>query len=351
MIIYVVSLFMTLIIAYCCGHIRIKVNDYTDKNKNNIIFHTICSGIPLFVISAFRYNVGTDYQGYLRDILWTRLNATFFVEPFFKFLYKGIVKYNLNEQWFFIITSGLIVFTFIYYVFRESPMPILSIFLFWGTTYYFCSMNGIRQFLAIAVLLLSLKYVEERQLVKFLTFIALAACIHLSSVVFIVIYFLGKIKITPRRAYTITAILLLLSNPITQLVLKLVSYTRYGRYIGTVFDNGQGNTYRMAIQIAILIFCSVFYVDNPKFNIYYNLQIITVWIYAFAGKIVLIRRFAWTFGASAIVLISMAVAFVKDKKLKFICELSIVVLFFAYAFLSTIWGIQGCYPYQFIWER
>ena len=367
---YIIALMLSLGLAYSSQHI--KILNFKKKKKESVELFTILQhikfvnfkkgkkepiglftvffvGFPLFFISAFRYNVGTDFQSYLRDIILTRHNVEFFIEPFFKIVYRCIIQFNLNEQWLFIITSICIVFPIVWCSFRESPMPTLSLFLFWSTTYFFCSMNGIRQFVAIAILMISLKYVEERKLIKFLICIALAACVHMTSIVFAIVYLLYNVKISPKKAIVISAVLYVLSNPIAELAIILAEYTRYGRYIGSVFDNGQGNSFRFAIQLSILVFSSVFYKDDPKYSLYYKLQVITVWIYAFAGKIVLIRRLAWTFGTPAIILIPMAVMMIKNKSTRYFCVFAICTMFFIYSFLSTIWGIQGCYPYQFVW--
>ena len=344
--IYYVSLLSTFVLMWLSRNIEIKKKERLDFTVKVLVI-----GFPLFIVSALRYNVGTDYPSYLHSFIVYKQNINDFVEPFYSFLCKAIIKLDLNEQWFFVITSFIVVYGILWFSLRESPLPALSVFLFWGLTYYFCSMNGVRQFTGIAILMLSLKYVEERNLLKFVFCVLLASCCHFSCFIFVLVYFLNNVTISPLKALIATAVIAIISNPITKLLWLLASYTRYGRYWGGVFDNGVGNYYRLAIHIAILLFCSVFYVKDRKFNLYYNLQILTVWVYIYSGKVAMIRRYAWTFGTASIILMAMAVNSIKDKRIRVLSEIAIVSLFFLYCVLSIKDGIQGCYPYQWIGGR
>lgn len=361
MLLYFLALFLTLLL---CRFTESKLlinymqkesyvslcNISMQKNISDFI-RALVFGFPLFIVSALRYNVGTDYQSYLYDIYSTSYNIDIDVEPFFKLLYKIIAVFHINEQWFFVITSFIVVFGICYFVVHESPLPTFSICIFWGLTYYFCSMNGIRQFVGITILMISLIYVRKRKIIPFIICVAIATCCHISCAVFSIVYFIYNIRITRFVGVLLTAFLYLLRSPISSIIVRIASYTKYSKYFGGVFDTGSGNVYRLIIHISILLFCSVFFVNDKMFNLLYKFQLFTVWVFLFSDRVALLKRFAWTFGTSSILLIAIAVSSIKEKKTRIIIETIISILFIIYCTLSTVDGIQGCYPYQWIGEK
>ena len=82
------------------------------------------------------------------------------------------------------------------------------------------------------------------------------------------------------------------------------------------------------------------------------MNIISLWLTAFVGKVVLIGRIRWMFGFSSIILIPMTLDNISYKKTRFLAGTAIVV-FYAVYFYYTI-GINNSanvLPYQTIFSR
>ena len=132
-----------------------------------------------------RYGVGVDYFHYLRDYV----NAT---DDRFEVLFRTISsilrKMGFGYPVFFSVWAFLQI-TLFYYAFRHQRFlfPLLAFFLIIGHG-YMSWMNIIRQEIAAGVFLVSLKYLDERKLWKFLLCVAIAFCFHKASLVLVILY-------------------------------------------------------------------------------------------------------------------------------------------------------------------
>ena len=77
---------------------------------------------------------------------------------------------------------------------RYSPMFGLSAFIFFGSTEVSYVFNGARQFLAISIMFYTLKFVEEKKLIKYIIFSIIAFSIHQTAIVVIPAYFIARGK-------------------------------------------------------------------------------------------------------------------------------------------------------------
>jgi hypothetical protein len=147
MIIYIVILL--LIVVLC-----------EKKNKNSFYFLSVI----LFLIGFLRdSSVGTDVLSYCSiidslssqsskaDVFW--LLATENIEVGFSYLIIAL-KHVTNDSMLIIRILFLLYFTFItIWISKLSSKPNLSIFVYYTLAFYFFSFNGIRQALALSIVL------------------------------------------------------------------------------------------------------------------------------------------------------------------------------------------------------
>ena len=313
----------------------------------------VIGGMPLFLLSALRYGIGTDYNTYVS------MYETYFskgirgeIEPLFYTLNKLISDIGLDVQWVFVVCSAIFVFVVFWYVMSESKDVKLSIFLLVGMTYYMSSFNTMRQYVAFAMCLIALKYAKNQKRILFLFFVILATGIHYSSIVFLVVYLFNYIKIKPSRAILYTAIFVCVIPLITSIIKFILSATKYAKYfVGLSFS--VTSLFGIAMQATILIFASLYYDNKDRdYNIYYCLQLAATWLTILGNSVPLIGRVRWLFGLPSIVLVPLVLSKIKDGKMKLFFEVIIYLLFFVYA--QIIVGIMGSYdvvPYNSIFDN
>ena len=135
-----------------------------------------------------RYCVGVDYMSYVT--MYERVAAGYEVEKEAGFiaLMKIFSSLGFSVPWFFAFCAFFQVF-FIFQLFRDYkeiyPYLVLT-FLMSGEMVYFS--NTIRNMFAFAIVVYSLKFVKNRQPLKFYVWLLVAFFIHKSCAIMVVVY-------------------------------------------------------------------------------------------------------------------------------------------------------------------
>ncbi len=115
-------------------------------------------------------------------------------QPFVDFGYMFIMmvtKYLNCSYPFFIFINSLVDFILFYYCIKRysvnAPLSCLAFLAFQGI---YIEANLLRNFKAILIFLLSLKYIEEQKLGKYLLCQVIAVTLHMTSIIFVPLYWL-----------------------------------------------------------------------------------------------------------------------------------------------------------------
>ena len=324
-----------------------------DYKRGNVLPTIILSALPLFLIAALRYGVGTDYF-YTYVPYFNLLEAGIDPkdkEPLFKLLNHIIIFFNGSSQWVFVFCG--LMFTYLSYsqIFKDSPYPWLSILLLLGMTYYFISLNAVRQMIGASILLYSIRFIESKSLKKFLLCVLAAAGFHYSCSLFIVVYLAAKLKLNLTKSIILSTLFLALFLLIKDYVLEAIRITSYGWYLGSKFDNGKLGYFTLAIQFVVFLFSSVTSNLTCKYRIYLNLQLISLLLATISSVIVLLERVRWLFGLPSIILLPLAISNIQNKRVRLMTGALIAILFSIYAFYTI--GIKNGHevlPYMTIFE-
>lgn len=224
MTVYVVLLLMLLVPAYALAHSRAAA------------WYMVSL---IFLISALRYKVGFDYETYFdwaRDGINPYLAVT--MEPISKGM-LDLVLYSGEPQYFFVMSSLIIVGLFGYSYIRSSQLPALSILVFFCMPLLFLvSLAVIRQSMAAAVVFFALTVLDDRKK-SALALLLLAGFLHYSAWIMIPVWLLvGRFD---RPVATVWYVVALITAPILSLVLPqlvLPHIPLYSHYIETEGDSG-----------------------------------------------------------------------------------------------------------------
>lgn len=323
------------------------------KGKKNRIFYF--SSLPLILISGLRYDVGTDYfptyyTGFYR-ILINEMGDGF--EIGYILFNKIIQIFTDNVFVLFFLTAVLFVtFTFkgIFNLSTNIPLSIIMLLL---TRYFFISMNGVRQFISLAILLCSIKYIIERNLKKYLFFILLAFLFHYTSILFAPCYLLCRLKISKLKFIFISLITVVSSKLIINLIKVLLIGTKYGKLLERFSVCGvKFAILTIFLNIVILFFAYIGYYkrkNDNKYIVFLNLQIISTLIAFVLRVIPLMERVYWIFSFSVIVTLPYLFQNIKNKKifLFFISALFFVYMIYDIQFL----GDHEVIPYNWIYNK
>jgi len=97
-------------------------------------------------------------------------------------------------QWFLIVVAIISVVPIGFLIYKHSKAPYLSFLLYIALGFYDFSFSGLKQSIALGLVILSYEFVIKRKLKPFLVIVCLAATFHMSALVFIPFYFVVNIK-------------------------------------------------------------------------------------------------------------------------------------------------------------
>lgn len=362
------------------------------KNKNKKInenFWIFILLFPLFFLAAFRsVNVGNDTYNYFRSFNLISQESLFSstvsrLEIGYVFLVKFLSKLGLNYLGFQVVVN-----LFIYYVFgitikKYSKFYSVSAFVFFNMNMFFQTMNISRAYLAISFLLLSIKYIIDRNFIKFLIFVLIATLFHTSAIVFLIIYPFTYLKWTYKKFLIFIFISISVSLFFNQIIELFIQITgRYESYLSSKYFQFEDNIARYFY----LLFQLVFFIIG-LFSRYYKLNILTIanksnnvidsikklnineqsikinlWfsstaitlLIAIAGlKATIMSRIGIYFSTLYIIYIPEIINHIKTLKIGKLLTFVILTLLLFYFYIIMIYRPNwiGVIPYEFYWNN
>lgn len=334
--------FLTLFMIYCAR----KASRY---NK----FSYMLVGLVLYsIIMGLRYGVGTDFFSYQNMYDGTMYGLEVEKEPGFVAIIKFAVTLGLGNP-FCLFTYAFIQLFLIFKTFSgyKQVFPFMVI-TFMLSEEWLMYANVIRHMIAFAIFVYALKFIINRNLIKYLLAIALACLFHKSAAVLIVIYPIYLIRPSFFNKRSIQFILLggslvmMNLNFIQEFIAyfdKLIVLLGYGdKYLmddrmDMEVSIGLGFLVEICIALTIIFFSPKvkLYFNSPLLNISYDLFFIGLLIkYSFIGSMLIQRMnlffLGFTFIAAAF---TMAYLF-KTRKLMRYAFVCLYLLFFTGVMMS-----------------
>lgn len=313
--------------------------------------------IPLFLLSALRdKTVGTDTANYIKSFgaiadlsFQTCLEGMAQFETGFVIFNKVVSLLTVNPQIFIAICSFLTISLIFIFIKNYSDIPWLSVYLFITLNYYQQSFNAIRQFLALAIVLLGIKFIQERSISKFSSLLLFTISIHTVAWTFGFAYILEKIKVTTKLIFIIFGISVFFYVNFEN-ILWLIELFARDRYYDRLFNVAPANGRTFLVALVMYAFCltilQVKKIHSQDFNLW--MCFIALLSYLFAMKAYEFVRLAEFFAIFFIVLIPNSIACINNKKLKVLVYVAIVILVLLSHLISGVLiGISRTIPYQF----
>lgn len=243
-------------------------NKEDNKTKKNI--YRICIIIPFFLISGLRYKVGTDYMfRYVPNYL-TILNGgnVDSLEIFFKILIKISIFINSDYTTLFILSSAIIIGLFFVSIFKNSKNIIISIIIFFAGSFFFESMNLVRQFIAMSILFLSYKLLfKKEKKIYWLMSIFIASLFHTMSLVFLITILLDKRVINFKVLLVLILLTLLFSNIIIYFAANMssmINNVNIAKYAHYMERSGDLPLSGIIVETIVYIYIYIMYINLKR---------------------------------------------------------------------------------------
>ena len=347
--------FLVALITAICSEISVK-SKYKLVRRFNVL---LVIGIPS-LLYTFRYGIGTDYFKYVSAFY--RLQETGFSGRFewaYVLINLIVGKLNGNIQMVFLVTS-IIMMAFIYCAVKHYAKSLsVGVAMFsYMMMYYQMSFNIVRQSVAMAICLYSIKYIHDRKFLKFLVFILLASGFHISALLLLPFYFFYEILGEKRKKWTrllfYMIVLLGVINigslliPIFNRISGLVYYGFYLDSYTSDFSIGLFSRFIPFLLIGLFLYNPIWKRDK-NFVLIFSLYT-TGLIFKLTGLVgaKYISRIALNFEITLVLLVAYYVGKFNERRELFA---SLILLFYVvinwwYVYIFT--GSHATFPYRSI---
>ena len=275
--------------------------------------------ILLSGVSVCRIAVGNDYWVYRDNFNLIAQGRYVSYEPGFRYIVK-ILQYFLDYDNYlpiFAFFSLITVFLMVKAIYDQSDWFVYSIFLFMTAGYYFGSLNNVRYYLALAAAMFSMKYVLQKDYIKFFAVIGAAALFHKSVLIVIPLYLLATVNWNWIGHFIISvfcASLIFLPG-----LYRKIIFFFYPFYEGSMFDTGETSLINIAKAAAIFIFALIYrkkIADDRKLKFGFYLNLFALLLYVFCSFIPEISRIGFYMNVSNVFFIPALLKKIENKKVR-----------------------------------
>lgn len=372
MIIYIICF----VLSIGCTYLAQKKFKKNEK-RAGIIYSFIAILVPSVIAGIRGITVGSDTGGYVQrsfnEALINGSLAGFLetsekLETGYRIFTYIIAKVFGDIHWLFFIHQFiicLIVYKVAYD--RREKIPMYMVMVVYYTIFYSISLNLARQSLAIAIILYSIKFMENRKYIKTLLLLLLAIQFHSSAIFAVFLYFIifvNQIKIKPKSKIMIFFMIICLLIGIIisyEQILYFMTFNisiipaKFYNYLNSKYALDTINVSAFEISFkSIWIILSIMYMSitkkDKKYNIesYFIFLIIDLFMFSISFKISNAFRMGHYYGIPAMLLTIPVLTnvFKQDKINKIISTILLVAILVFYWFYSNIlYRGSGIYPY------
>lgn len=332
---------------------------YKKTSKYKTLF--LCSSaLPFILISGFRFDVGTDYMyRYTPDFNWmAQGNDPKNIEIGFKLLMRCILFFTNHVQVLFFITSLFTLSIIFYMMFKETKNPTVSILIFFFGGYFFNSMNILRQYMAMSLLIVAFYFMIKKEIWKWFLCIILATLFHSTAMIFLLSYIPYYFNFDIKKFVMVVVILFLVGILVKPILLMLIEMTRFEVYLRGEYARYLQGDFQF-IQSLLMMLLSIIYIfiyyknedklmNNFKAKGYICLQLLALLFASYTVSMYISTRFVVFFSIFSIFGLSLLWEYVQDKKQKTYIGLILSCLFlgsFSYLYLKN--NVDEVFPYKY----
>lgn len=344
MIILIINLIFSTLFAF-----------FSKNKKQENVFFLFLTILILSLISGFRYKVGTDFRQYteLFTVFSDSVNWGLKEEPLFQLFMYLLKKIDNNPQIFFLVTSLMINYFVIKTFFENSKFFWLSVYFYITFFTYYSTMNGVRQYMASAIMFSGIYFLFKKKTLQYFLLIAIAFLIHKSVLILIPIYFLARKPIESlSNKYIIIffAIAMIFYQQFVDVLFAIMPENTYGGYETTFKTAGEGANFLRAVVWFSPVSLGYIYRDlgrkmmGRRYDIIFNMCTYGMLFMILATRHKYFARMAMYFDFYYLLLVPLIGSFFKGKRK--IVTLGLMILFFAYSTVLLLNGEAWIYPFR-----
>ncbi|MCR2802503.1 EpsG family protein [Paenibacillus soyae] len=314
------------------GHLPIQPNKFAAG----------LAAVTLVIVAGLRNNIGDTFlymHGYQVDRLtWETVFER--KDVAFNIMQLLLQQITSDPQILIAITALVTNILIVSVMYSYSRLFEISLFVYITSGAFIVSMNGLRQYLAAAIIFAGTKFLVEGRWKPYMLLVIFASLFHQSALIMIPIYFVVRRQAWTRvtMIYLTVAIIIVLGyNYFSDILFAAIADTQYGHY--QEFQEGGANIVRVLVGLVPLLIAfmgrerlrAVF----PTGDVFVNLSIVSTILMIIATQNWIFARLSIYFNLYQLILIGWLVKLFREKDQRFVYFI-IVCLFFIYFFYENV---------------
>lgn len=311
--------------------------------------------VILFLCSALRFGIGNDYRQYTQTAHEAFVGGYVVTEVSFNWLVK--ILYTLSGGEYYELVFAVFAFAtlviFLKSFYEQSDDFAITFFLFMMLGLYFQTYNTVRYYLALAIALYSMRYVLNKDFIKFVFWILVASLFHKSVLLTIPVYWIASY--VWKKWMIVAGLVASAGCFLAKGVILKIALLFYPSYENTVFLEGGTSPVsiiRGVLVLGLYVWYRKRYLTETKdweLCFYAQLNLLSVVTCVFFSFLPVVTRIAYYFSIAQLLMIPKIVHGIKEEKMrKRVTGIIIIacVIFFAVFLVGANRPGVGLLPYR-----
>lgn len=314
------------------------------------------------LLALRREDVGVDIKQYVRYFKYARNYSfggylgSFSNERGFYALTKIISIFTDNARWFLVVMAVITVFPLMHFYSRESEHPMLTIAFFLISPLFAMLFSGLRQSIAIAMVVPAYYLLKRRKLLWFILVVAFASLFHQSAWIFLLLYPVYYMKWSRKVLLVILPILVLIYLFNAKIYLALA--TLWGDEYSVYAEVSETGAFMLLLLFVLCSLFAYFILDEEKADAetlgLRNICIVSTALQVFSVSNPIASRMNYYFILFFPIMIPKVINRCSDKNKKWCTIIGWVMtayfLFYFFRRAHTGADILQTYPYYAFWQ-
>ena len=319
-------MYVYILLIFCCTLSGLVLDKFYNRNSRNFKTLLFITFFLLFIVAALRFEVGRDY-------------TETYVYSYVK-IAAGVKNYFACKS-----------------IATQSPNCKMSFWIYLCGTFYFFSMNGVRQSVAIMIFYYSFKYIEKHNFKKYAILNGIGFLFHSSAILFIPLYFILNKKYKFKMKMILIFATILATKVIVPFLTSILLQTHYAMYLTNgAYSSQDSLNFSMYLNILIFVLYEIVIwmkkSDNNQAIIYSNIHFCGVIVSLLATSLPMMIRIFMSFRYLEFLSVPYLIEIQPKRKYKQLIELAVILLYLVY----FIYGVliengNTVLPYRTIFNK
>ena len=278
--------------------------------------------VILFLCSALRFGIGNDYRQYTQTAHEAFVGGYVVTEVSFNWLVK--ILYTLSGGEYYELVFAVFAFAtlviFLKAFYEQSDDFAITFFLFMMLGLYFQTYNTVRYYLALAIALYSMRYVLNKDFIKFVFWILVASLFHKSVLLTIPVYWIASY--VWKKWMIVAGLVASAGCFLAKGVILKIALLFYPSYENTVFLEG-GTSPVSIIRGVLVLGLYVWYrkrylneTEDRELCFYAQLNLLSVVVCVAFSFLPVVTRIAYYFSIAQLLMIPKMIHGIKEEKMR-----------------------------------